>query len=204
MNYLLIILIPTIYFLISWNFPWDKIQFNSSISVTYIFDLLFTVIIYLSFKFKNITGNLNIKGTAVRSLTSIIISSICIFIISKTSLISPFKFIEHQALQLLILAPILEEGVFRGAFMGVFLRLRLRRDISVTLSTMLFSLSHATGFWFLPSEFHSFIVFQMFYTIILGALCSKSRLKTLGILEPIIIHFLFNLVFYVGVKFFTI
>lgn len=199
MNYLVILLVPTFYFLMSWSFPWDKFQFNSTVSVAYIFDALFGVSVLYAFKKKEVIGKLSLVGSAIRSLAIASCGAACVYAIIVTGLNSPFRFIEHPILQLLIFAPILEELVFRGAFFETFQKMRLRGEVAHSLNTILFSFSHITGLWFLPSEFHSFIVFQMFYTLLLGWVCTKSREKTGGVVEPIILHFIFNLVFYIGV-----
>ena len=65
-------------------------------------------------------------------------------------------------------------------------------------------MSHLPALWFLPEEFHGFIGFQLFYTLLLGWICAKSRVKTNGMLEPVVLHFAFNLIFYIAVKNFGI
>jgi membrane protease YdiL (CAAX protease family) len=188
----------------SWGFPWQKIQFHSTISVTYLFDFVFAASVFMLTKKKHIFGKLELSGTLIRSAAVLAVAICCVLFIKGVGLLTPFKFIEHQVFQLLLFAPLLEEAVFRGAFYEAFYKVHLKPDIIIMLNTILFSFSHVTGYWFLPGEFHGFITFQIFYTLILGWICSKSRFKTYGILEPILLHFLFNLVFYIGVQFFGI
>ncbi|MBT4792381.1 MAG: CPBP family intramembrane metalloprotease, partial [Halobacteriovoraceae bacterium] len=103
-------------------------------------------------------------------------------------------------LQLLLLAPLIEELVFREGFVALFEKFKLNKILILSLNSILFSLSHLPALWHLPVEFHSFIAFQVFYTLILGWICTKVRIETKGLALPIIHHFLFNLIFYVALK----
>ena len=103
-------------------------------------------------------------------------------------------------LQMLILAPIVEELVFRGAIYEVFKLAEVKIWVNNLINSLIFATSHAAGFFVLPEEFHSFVHFQIQYTFVLGHLCAKSRERTHGVLEPILLHFAFNLIFYVCVK----
>jgi membrane protease YdiL (CAAX protease family) len=170
------------------------------VSITYLFDLIFSLSVLYIYKKRKFLGTLDLSGTAIRSAAVLGVAILCILTIKGLGLLTPFKFMEYQLLQLLIFAPVLEEAVFRGAFYEAFYKVHLKPEIIIILNTILFSFSHMTGFWYLPGEFHGFITFQIFYTLILGWICSKSRFKTHGLLEPILLHFIFNLVFYISVQ----
>jgi membrane protease YdiL (CAAX protease family) len=204
LRYLILLIVPTLYFTILWSVPWSNFQVHSSISVSYLFDLLFVALTFFILKKRNILGELTLKGTLIRTGAACLMAIACIAIIKSSGLQSPFKFIEYKGLQLLLFAPLIEELVFRGAFFEIFYKSRLRPQIALLLNSILFSFSHSAGFFYLPVEFHQFIVFQLVYTLFLGWMCSKSRFKSQGILEPIILHFVFNLMFYFGVEHFGI
>jgi len=200
-KYCALILFPIFYFSMSWFFPWEKIQFNSTISVSYLFDLLIIVVGTLLLKKENINiGKTKLKPLVLKIFVIIIFAFMTIFFSKWVEFNAPFKYIELLIIQLLILAPIIEELIFRGIFFTFAQRLKLKLHVNIFFNAILFSLSHLPAIWILPKEFHSFILFQLFYTFFLGWICAKSRHQTKGILEPILLHFVFNSVFYFAIK----
>ena len=204
MKLLIVFIVPIFYFYMSWFFPWDIFQSKSTISITYVFDTFFVLTTFFIFKNKKILGKLDRKGFVFRLSAVSAIGVFCILIAKSLELKSPFKYIEYLFIQILILAPIIEEFVFRGAFIQVFENAKLKKPVIIYLNAILFSMSHLPALWFLPEEFHGFIGFQLFYTLLLGWICAKSRVKTNGMLEPVVLHFAFNLIFYIAVKNFGI
>lgn len=198
MNHLIWVL-PIIYFCMSWFFPWDFFQWNSSISVSYIFDLFFVAIVTLFFRLFDFRLFIHWKGFIARSIAVIGAALFSLFIINLFNLEAPFKYVDHLVLQILILAPIVEEFIFRHTFYGVFKKYFHKDSHNLLLNSFLFSISHLPAIWVLPPEFKPFIIAQLFYTFLLGWICAKSRLKSRAVYEPIVLHFLFNLVFFVAV-----
>jgi membrane protease YdiL (CAAX protease family) len=188
----------------SWFFPWDIFKIESSISISYIFDIIFVTVILAILKKRNLVGRLDIKGFSVRLLATLSIAILCVGLTKIIPLNAPFKYIEFLFIQILILAPIIEELVFRAAIFEICENAKLNKQVTVLFNAILFSISHIPALWFLPVEFHSFIGFQLFYTLILGWVCAKSRLKTGGVVEPMLLHFVFNLVFYISIKFYAL
>lgn len=199
MHYLFLVVIPIIYFSISWYFPWEKLQFNSTVSVSYIFDIVFTAMILAYYKQKNFWGKLQLNGLLVRGSTVLVCAFLCVWLSKILGLKAPFKYLEQPFLQLLILAPIIEELVFRGGFYKIGEKVR-HPHFNHSYNAVLFSISHLPAIWFLPQEFRSYIIYQLIYTLVLGWLCSKARERSAGVLEPVILHFIFNLVFYIAIK----
>lgn len=99
---------------------------------------------------------------------------------------------------LLLIGPVLEELVFRYALWETSLAAGLNSWVTLTLTTVIFSLGHFTALWFVPPEFRDFVVFQAGYTLILGCICGLSRLKNGDISGALAIHALFNLGFFMG------
>ncbi len=198
-NYIGFFLIPFVYFSISWFFPWDSLQSEGTVSISYVFDVIFCLAIFLGFKRKDYIGKINILGLLLQLLVVVLLACLFVYISFEMKLNAPFKYVDHLLLQILILAPIIEEAVFRGAFIEFAEKLKLNFIVSISINSVLFSLSHLPAIWNLPNEFHSFIGFQLFYTVILGGICTYSRLKTKGLISPILLHFCFNLVFYIAV-----
>ena len=196
---ILVILIPTFYFFMSWFFPWDMFQGESTISVSYAFDLIFSIGVLIYFKEKEFMGKLNQIGCLLRLIVGILVATACVYLSKVLEFNVPFKYLDNLGVQLLFFAPIFEELVFRGAFYRVLKSARLPEVPILGISAILFSFSHIVAIWHLPPEFHGFVGFQVFYTLILGWLCTKSRIKSKGLVAPMIIHFSFNLVFYIAV-----
>ncbi len=197
MKYYLVFLYPIVYFSLSWFLPWDSIQWESSISVTYVFDLLFAFGVYLIHKPK-MSLRLT-KGMLPRVLAISAVAFIAIFTSLQLNLLSPFRYVDNLFIQILILAPIVEELVFRFALFEPFKLIIPNKNILFIFNGLLFSLSHGKALSVLPEDFHSFIYFQIGYTFILGWICSKAKFKSGSILEPILLHFIFNLIFYYSV-----
>lgn len=195
----LILLLPFIYFAIAWFFPWNHFQWESSISVSYVFDILFVITTSLVFKLNQLKFFWHPRGLIARSIAIIFFAVFTIFMVNLFGLKTPFKYIENLFLQLLILAPIIEELVFRHTFFALFEKKILNKNINMVLNSFLFSISHLPALWLIPDEFQNFIILQLFYTFVLGWLCSKSRLKSRAVYEPVFLHFIFNLTFYFAV-----
>lgn len=197
---LLILPIVSFYFYVSWCGPWQDIAPGSTISASYLFDLIFILSVLILRKKMIILGELKTSVLITRSIVTVVFGLLCTSIVKVSSLNAPFQFVDHLFLQMLILAPFIEELVFSEGVLELQKKLGTSdRAILISNSTF-FSLSHFSGIFLLPSEFHSFIYFQMFYTFPLGWLCTKAKLKSGGVFEPILIHLIFNTIFYIAVK----
>lgn len=197
-NLLYLLLIP-IYFAMAWLFPWKDYQIDSTISISYIWDILFCILVSLLLKtpFKI---NLN-KGFIIRAPSLALMALLCVYIAKWTNLNAPFRYIENLAMQIIILAPLIEELVFRHALYEVIKKSKLKMLFQYILGSLLFSLSHAPAIYYLPADFHGFIYFQLIYTFILGWIIIKARERSDSLLEPIVLHFIFNFIFYLSVKY---
>lgn len=200
LKYLAVFLIPMVYFLILWLVPWQEMYSIGSLPSSILFDIIFIILGLFIFKMKIFVTKLKPKVFMAQGLVVIVLAIFCIFLSNLMKLNSPFKYLDLIFLKLLIIAPIVEELVFRGVFIEVGEKVKLNRRVSALLNAFLFSLSHAPALWFLEKEFHSFIVFQLIYTLALGYICALSRFKSKGIVAPITLHFLFNLVFYFAIN----
>lgn len=195
----ILLISPILYFSISWYVNWESFAPDSTISPSYLFDIIFSLSVFTIFKKVNFYKKLKIKPFIIRIIFITIIAILSVSTARFFEILSPFKYVENLLLQMLILAPIIEELVFRGAFFEIQKYCEKRTKVLLFFNAILFSLSHLSGIFNLPIEFHGFIFFQMIYTLILGWVCAKSRLESQGFFEPILLHFCFNLVFYIGV-----
>jgi membrane protease YdiL (CAAX protease family) len=187
-----------VYFAFSWGLPWHKIP--STISFSYIFDLLFALGISFFFrlpwKFKWDINKQTFK--AFGEVLALAIGSIAA--IWYMDIEMPFRLVQNLEWHLLIFAPILEELVFRQTFQRVLVANVGGKRVTSMLVAAIFAFSHLVGLMVLPVEYVPFIGFQIFYTFVLGVICGQSLLKFHSILAPIAMHFLFNLSFYVAMQ----
>lgn len=198
MIYLFLIFAYILYFSLSIFLPWPAI--SQSISVSYIFDLFFASFLMWYSNSFSLFRIFSIKGFITRNIVNLFCVIIILLSINLFDFVHPFGYLPNKFIQLLILAPIFEELVFRGAFNGLMNKFKLKEIYIHFISAVTFSLSHLPAYFVLDIEFKSFILFQVFYTFILGWICSKSYQKTKGILEPILLHFVFNLAFYWSIE----
>ena len=194
-------IVPVLYFAVSWLFPWETYQWNSSISVSYLFDCSFVFLIALVLR---TIPRFSIDRPSLlpaKLIATFAMACAVLFLNNLLALKTPFRYVDKLAIQLLLLAPIVEEFVFRFAFFAVFERCGTSQKWQLIANSTLFALSHLAAIWILPNEFTDFIIFQVFYTFALGWVCTKARMRHQSLLVPMMIHFVFNLTFYMAIKF---
>lgn len=126
-----------------------------------------------------IAGYLAFKGTALLDVTV------------------PFDLSNNELrFFLLVVAPVLEEFIFRFFCWQPFERINKRMALAAT--SVLFSYSHFHSFWFVPSEYQGFVFYQTGYTLVLGLACGYSIWKYNSLFGAILIHFTFNLGFFLS------
>jgi membrane protease YdiL (CAAX protease family) len=115
-------------------------------------------------------------------------------------IIIPFDFSGTETLLfLLIIAPTLEELIFR--FFAWIPFERLNKGFAYLATSLLFAYSHFHAYWFYGEEIHKFIFYQTAYTFLLALACGYSVYKFRSLVGAILIHFAFNLGFYLGFVF---
>jgi membrane protease YdiL (CAAX protease family) len=191
-------LLVSIYFAFSWGLPWHKLP--SMISFSYIFDLLFALGVSFFFRlpwlFKWQINKQGLKAIAEGLLLAV--SSI--FAIWYLDIETPFRLVSGLEWHLLIFAPILEELVFRQTFQRFLVTQVGGKYVTSMLVASIFAFSHLVGLKVLPVDYVPFIGFQVFYTFVLGLICGQAMLRFHSVIAPIVIHFLFNLTFYVALQ----
>lgn len=101
---------------------------------------------------------------------------------------------------LLVVAPILEELVFRFSLWECFRKLGLNSATTLILTSLLFSLGHFVAFFQTPAEVHSFIYYQTIYVFFLALFIGRQREQSNSLGLPMMLHFCFNLGFLLGSK----
>jgi membrane protease YdiL (CAAX protease family) len=117
----------------------------------------------------------------------------------KANILIPFDFKNGIGLiLLLVVAPILEELIFRFSLWVSFNRLCKNKEAEHWASAIFFSIGHLIAIFTLPPDFRPFVLYQGMYVIILSLGASTMRVATRGVLGPVILHAIFNLGFYLG------
>lgn len=191
-------ILVVVYFAFSWGLPWHQIP--SAISFSYVFDLLFALgvsfFFRLPWKFKL---SIN-KQFFLSCLEVLLLASAVIAAIWHMEIEIPFRVVHNLEWHLLLFAPILEELVFRQTFQRVLINSVGGKRVTSMLVAAIFGFSHLVGLTVLPVEYVPFIGFQVFYTFVLGVLCGQALLRFHSVFAPMILHFLFNLMFYVAMQ----
>jgi membrane protease YdiL (CAAX protease family) len=187
-----------LYFAFSWGLPWHKIP--STISFSYFFDFLFAIgtsfFFRLPWKFK---WNIN-KQTLLAFLEVLALGAATVFAIWYMEIETPFRLLSNLELHLLFFAPILEELVFRQTFQRTLISSVGGKRVTSMLVAAIFAFSHIVALKVLPVEYVPFIGFQVFYTFVLGVLCGQALLRFHSVFAPILLHFVFNLTFYIAMQ----
>ena len=187
-----------IYFAFSWGLPWH--QLPSTISFSYIFDLLFALGVSFFFRLPwKFRWNINRQTfKAVIEVVALAVASIAA--IWYMDIESPFRLVNGLEWHLLLFAPVLEELVFRQTFQRVLIAQVGGKYVTSMLVAAIFAFSHLVGLTVLPVEYVPFIGFQVFYTFVLGLICGQALLRFHSVIAPIFLHFLFNLTFYIALQ----
>ncbi len=186
-----------IYFSFSWGLPWHKLP--SSISFSYIFDLLFALGVSFFFRLPwKFRWRIN-KQTFKATLEVIALAVASIGAIWYMEIETPFRLVTGLEWHLLFFAPILEELVFRQTFQRTLVSQVGGKNVTSMLVASIFAFSHLIGLRVLPAEYVPFIGFQVFYTFVLGVICGQALLRFHSVFAPIVLHFIFNLMFYLAI-----
>ncbi len=185
-----------IYFAFSWGLPWHKIP--STISFSYIFDLLFALSVSFFFRLPwKFRWKIN-KQTLKALLEVVLLASVSVLAIWYMDIETPFRLVHNLEWHLLLFAPILEELVFRQTFQRVLVSNVGGKYVTSMLVAAIFAFSHLVGLSVLPAEYVPFIGFQVFYTFLLGLICGQALLRFHSVFAPMFLHFIFNLIFYIS------
>ncbi len=185
------------YFAFSWGLPWHLLP--STISFSYVFDLLFSLGVCFFFRLPWRFKWHVLNKEFFKAMTEILaLACACIGAIYFMDIETPFRLVSGLEWHLLLFAPVLEELVFRQTFQRFLVHQVGGKNVTSMLVASIFAFSHLIGITVLPAEYVPFIGFQVFYTFVLGLVCGQALLRFHSVLAPILLHFIFNLTFYLS------
>lgn len=181
------------------KFGGDGLWREISVYWSYLFEFLFVAVAAVVYRNK-----IQIKLPTTKLIFGgLAFSGIGGFSVYKSATISgiPIPFDLHGTetiFLLLILAPILEELVFRLALWENLKEIFKNNGVVLVLSALLFSFGHFIAYWSVPEDFQAFVQFQSFYVLLLGLGAGWARLNAGSFTGAIIIHFGFNFGFFLA------
>lgn len=101
---------------------------------------------------------------------------------------------------LLLVAPILEELIFRLALWDAFRSINDQALLPIVGSTVLFSIGHLVAYWVVPSSIQPFVLYQSLYVIPLSLVISYRRHYARSVTPAMLLHFGFNFGFLLASK----
>jgi membrane protease YdiL (CAAX protease family) len=181
--------------------PWHDLFPESSVPLSYLWDIVFTVMAYfwcrqpLYFRFQDQ------RLLALYAAVTLSLAVLAIIIMNLIGVTHAFSMLDHLFIEMVVVAPILEELVFRLAFGLATQETSLPERKQALINAGIFSFAHLIAYFVVPDVFKGFIIAQTFYTFFLGYFCFQIFQKTRNILYSIFLHFIFNLTFYAFIKF---
>ncbi len=114
-------------------------------------------------------------------------------------IVIPFTMTDSSTiLMLLMVAPVLEEALFRFLIWQSALHVGFRPRITLVLTSAIFSYAHFHAVWFVSPDVIPFVYFQTGYTFFLGLACGLFVLRYASLAGAMLVHFGFNLGFFLA------
>jgi len=173
-------------------------KLNLSLTQNYLIESLFTLlVIYLFNPIKNIhfspLKKNEIKSISLNFILFLFFGAFVALVGKSQGLFFPSDLQDSfLVLQLLVIAPFLEEAIYRIMFWNSLEKSYHKEGVTLILSAVLFSFSHLYAI-FVISSYHSFIIYQSIYTLILGLLLGQIRRTKKRYIFLVLLHFSFNL-----------
>lgn len=166
------------------------------IGFSYLLEIVFCVLIAFINK-ENIKNFLSLNSKRI-DRNSIIFMGLCggaCAYIAKLNFGIPFPLSEtFTFIALLVIAPLLEESIFHMALWLGLMKIRSPKYLLI-LTSLAFSTSHLIAILYVPEVYKGFVLFQSFYTLVLGIFCGLSIYKYQNLISAVLVHFSFNLGF---------
>jgi membrane protease YdiL (CAAX protease family) len=166
---------------------------------SYIFEVT-CMVIAIALVGKKMISNLSFTKPALYCAPTSLAAGFGIYkMAGALGILIPFNFTDTESLIfLLLVAPILEEAVFRF-FLWQSIQISIRnRVITLVLTSLIFSYSHLHAIWFVAPEIQNFVIYQASYTLPLGLACGLFVYRYASLTSAIVLHFAFNLGFYIA------
>jgi membrane protease YdiL (CAAX protease family) len=177
------------------NIFWQKVPLYYS----YLFEIVFIVVTASLLKLRAPTFKVPSLFDLASFLGLLTLGFTTFKFANHFEIMIPFDFnLKLNVFLLLVVAPILEELVFRYALWEALQRVSKKWWVTLLGTSFLFSAAHFTSFWAVPALFKSFVIYQTCYTAVLGVIAGLPKLKRQDLSTSIFLHFCFNLGFLIA------
>lgn len=174
---------------------WQKI----SVYYGYLFELIFVLFTIFIFKPKQIIKSYSTLNSAKLLGLFFFFGAITLLMSKAMHINVPFDLTSIETtLLLLVLAPILEELIFRYSLWEALKGFNSSNFILIFGTSILFSVGHFMSYWIVPIEYKSFVLYQTGYVFFLGCALGYFRRNANFPWLSILLHFGFNLGFYIS------
>jgi membrane protease YdiL (CAAX protease family) len=166
---------------------------------SYTFEAVFVTLVAFYYR-KRLSFKFNWKDELKLSFTPALVLGFIVFLLARPLGISiPFDLRSKETiLFLLFIGPVLEEFIFRMALWQPLMDLFKKQNVTLIITTLIFSYAHFHSYWFVPAQIFPFIYYQSTYVIFLALYCGYRLIKTNSMISPIAVHMGFNLGFFLG------
>jgi membrane protease YdiL (CAAX protease family) len=180
------------------RFYWLQTQTGLGEYTSYYFEAAYAVLVLFYFRKQILIFPKVDTQLFVRCLSSLILGVAVYFGAGGMGIVIPFDLkAQSTVLFLLLVGPILEELLFRGA-LWVAIEHYFSKAITLVLTSVLFAFAHFQAYYYVAVEFHDFIFYQTTYTFIIAILWGLRFIKTKSVGDAILLHMAFNFGFYSG------
>lgn len=164
---------------------------------SYLFEIVVVVIAYF-LTGKKINKKYKFNSKIFALLAGALVFGFVVFKLSiVVDVVVPFHLEAWEpVIFLLLIAPLLEEAIFRFFSWQVFAQISQRTAWIAT--SLLFSLAHFHGIFSASTDYYPFLYYQTIYTFLLGLGCGYFVYRYQSLMGAVLIHFSFNLGFYLA------
>jgi membrane protease YdiL (CAAX protease family) len=192
--------LPLIFLLIYFTIRFYLIQKIDGLSeyASYYFEAAYVLFVLIFFRHKfHLVPKMDVQ-LAIRAISSLILGIATYFGAGVLGIGIPFDLSATETIVfLIVIGPILEELIFRGA-LWFSIEYYFKAQVTILLTSLIFAFSHFHAYFYVPEEFHQFIYYQTAYTFVIAVLWALRFTKTKNLFDPILLHMAFNIGFYFG------
>lgn len=180
---------------------WNKLDTYG----VYYFELMIVIIgsilYFKDFNWK-MPWKLEVKGVSSYFKT-LLVTFLCGFFVHRISVVFDLKIsfdmtAASTVVLLLVIAPILEELLFRQTLWALWWQIIPSKWIICVITAAMFAYGHFYSVFIVPSEYHPFLYVQTTYAFIFGIWFAHRYSKHKNIFTSMGMHFSFNLAFYIS------
>lgn len=177
-----------------WKVSWPNLFGSDFFSSSYIFEIVLGLVLMF---FHRKAPTLYFKASHFQFLiNSILVALFFSWFILKLNIKHPFVYLSAPFIQLVFIAPLLEEWIYRFSWGSLSIKSEVQNEKIVNITAIIFALSHMPAIFYLGSDFYLFFALQFVYTFILGIICGRAFVDEGSLFTSVLSHVLFNLTFY--------